>query len=65
MNIIASEDIELLIALNKGQRNAVSRIGEKQRHKMISMGFIRYTRGGYLITELGLRMAKSLEMAVS
>ena len=65
MNIIASEDIELLIALNNGRDDAVSRISDKQRHKMISMGFIRYTRSGYLITELGLRMAKSLELAIS
>jgi Mn-dependent DtxR family transcriptional regulator len=64
MNIIATEDIELLLALNQGQSSAVSRIGEKQRHKMISMGFIRYTRSGYVITELGERMAKSLETAV-
>lgn len=65
MNIIASEDIELLIALHNGQDDAVSSIGEKQRHKMISMGYIRYTRGGYLITELGVRMAKSLALAIS
>ncbi len=65
MNIIATEDIELLLALKQGKSEAASRIGEKQRHKMISMGFIRYTRGGYLITELGERMAKSLEMAIS
>ena len=64
MNIIATEDIELLLALNHGQSNAVSRISEKQRNKMISMGFIRYTRGGYMITELGERMATSLKMAV-
>ena len=64
MNIIATEDIELLLALNHGQSDAVSRISEKQRHKMISMGFIRYTRGGYMITELGERMATSLKMAV-
>ncbi len=65
MNIIATEDIELLLALNHGQGDAVSRISEKQRHKMISMGFIRYIRGGYSITELGERMAKSLEIAIS
>ncbi|MFM8467245.1 MAG: hypothetical protein ACKOAO_06775 [Oxalobacteraceae bacterium] len=64
MNIIATEDIELLLALNHGQSDAVSRISEKQRHKMISMGFIRYTRGGYVITALGERMATSLETAV-
>ena len=64
MNIIATEDIELLLALNHGQSNAVSRISEKQRHKMISMGFIRFTRGGYMITELGERMARSLETEV-
>jgi hypothetical protein len=28
------------------------------------MGFIRFTRGGYMITELGERMARSLETAV-
>ena len=65
MNIIATEDIELLLALKQGQNDAASRISEKQRHKMISMGFIRYMRGGYVITELGERMAKSLEMAIS
>jgi hypothetical protein len=65
MNIIATEDIELLLALNHGQGDAVSRISEKQRHKMISMGFIRYAREGYVITPLGERMAKSLEMAIS
>ena len=65
MNIIATEDIELLLALHHGQTDAVSNIGEKQRHKMISMGFIRYSRNGYLITELGERMAKSLEAAIS
>lgn len=64
MNIIATEDIELLLALNHGRGDAVSRISEKQRHKMISMGFIRYTRSGYVITELGERMATSLKMAV-
>ena len=64
MNIIATEDIELLLALNHGQSNAVSRISEKQRHKMISMGFIRFTRGGYMITERGERMARSRETAV-
>ena len=65
MNIIATEDIELLIAMQRGQRDAIARIGEKQRHKMISMGFIRYTRDGYIITDLGQRMAKSLELAIS
>lgn len=65
MNIIATEDIELLIAMENGQRDAVTRISEKQRHKMISMGFIRYTRDGYIITELGERMAKSLALAIS
>ena len=64
MNIIATEDIELLLALKQGQSEAASRISEKQRHKMISMGFIRYLRGGYVITELGERMAKSLEMTL-
>lgn len=64
MNIIATEDIDLLLALNQGQSEAASRISEKQRHKMISMGFIRQMRGGYVITELGERMARSLEMAI-
>ncbi len=65
MNIIATEDIELLLALHQGRSDAVSRIGDKQRHKMISMGFIRATRGGYVITELGERMARSLEIAIN
>jgi hypothetical protein len=65
MNIIATEDIDLLLALHTGQHDPVSKIGETQRHKMISMGFIRYARGSYMITELGERMAKSLAMAVS
>lgn len=63
MNIIATEDIELLLALNTGQSAAVSTISEKQRHKMISMGFIRHTRAGYIMTALGEKMAKSLHMA--
>lgn len=64
MNIIATEDIELLLALLHGKSDAVSKIGEKQRHKMISMGFIRYNRNGFVISELGERMAKSLETAI-
>jgi hypothetical protein len=64
MNVIASEDIDLLLAFNKGQIDATHRMGEKQRHKMISMGFIRHTRSGYVITHLGEKMAKSLQLAV-
>jgi len=64
MNVIASEDIDLLLAFNKGQGNATLRMGEKQRHKMIRMGFIRHTRTGYVITDLGEKMAKSLQLAV-
>lgn len=64
MNIIASEDIELLLALDKGKNETLPQIGEKQRHKMISMGFIRHTRSGYVITDLGGKMAKSLQLAI-
>ena len=64
MNIIASEDIDLLLALDKSENNYARPIGERQRHKMISMGFIRHTRTGYVITDLGGRMAKSLQQAL-
>ena len=64
MNIIASEDIELLLALEKGKNENLRQIGEKQRHKMISMGFIRHTRSGYVMTDLGGKMAKSLQLAI-
>lgn len=64
MNIIASEDIDLLLALDKGKSEAAPTIGERQRHKMISMGFIRHTRTGYVITDLGEKMAKSLQLTL-
>ncbi|MCE2870924.1 MAG: hypothetical protein LW714_05875 [Oxalobacteraceae bacterium] len=64
MNIIASEDIDLLLALDKGENDAARTLGERQRHKMISMGFIRHTRNGYVITDLGEKMAKSLQLTL-
>ncbi len=64
MNIIASEDIDLLLALDKGKNEATRTIGERQRHKMIRMGFIRHTRSGYVITDLGEKMAKSLQLTL-
>ena len=64
MNVIASEDIDLILAFNKGQSDSTLRMGEKQRHKMISMGYIRHTRTGYVITDLGQKMAKSLQLAI-
>ena len=64
MNIIASEDIDLLLALDKGENDAARTLSERQRHKMISMGFIRHTRTGYVITDLGEKMAKSLQLTL-